>query len=300
MKVAAPDTRHLTAIVLTVAAMACFATLDTTTKWVSLTVPVLWALWFRYLFQAVATTVVMLPVRGRTLLHTRHPRLHALRGLLLLLTSLLTFFILTLMPVGEFTAIAMLTPLVITVLASTHLGERISPLRWILVSGGFVGTLLIIRPGSELFSWTMLLPLVQVGCYSSFQILTSKMVKTEDTVTMHFYTGWVGTLLASLALPFIWMWPQTLGEWAGLMLMGAMGTIGHFFLIMAYRRTTAATLTPFLYTQIGFAMLGGYLVFNHLPDQWASAGMVLIALCGAACAWLSVIERRVVPQVLES
>jgi drug/metabolite transporter (DMT)-like permease len=292
--------RHGAGIALAVAALACFATLDTTTKLTTLAVPVLFALWFRYLFQAMATTVVMLPIRGLALLRTQHPRFHALRGLLLLLTSLFTFLSLTYMPVGEFTAIAMLTPLVMTGLAATRLGENVSATRWALVSGGFVGTLLIIRPGTEVFQWTLLLPLIQVACYSSFQILTSKMVKTEDPVTMHFYTGWVGTLLASLALPLVWEPPQTLVLWAGLLLMGLMGTVGHFLLILAYQRTTATTLTPFLYVQIGFAMLGGWLVFDHLPDVWAGLGMTLIAVSGACGAWLSVHERRTLPVVADS
>jgi drug/metabolite transporter (DMT)-like permease len=283
-----------------VTAMACFALLDTTSKYILLSLPLLYALWFRYLFQAVVTSVVMLPLRGRALLRTRQPHLHALRGLLLLLASLFAFLSLTYMPVGEFTAIAMLTPLVITGLAATRLGEKVSAARWALVGGGFIGTLLILRPGTDVFQWTLLLPLIQVVCYSSFQILTSKMVKTEDPVTMHFYTGWVGTLLASLALPFVWVLPQTAIQWWGLVLMGTAGSLGHFMLIMAYRRSTPATLTPFLYSQIAFAMLGGYLVFSHLPDAWATAGMLMIAGCGAAGAWLSVVERRALPPVADT
>jgi drug/metabolite transporter (DMT)-like permease len=145
----------------------------------------------------------------------------------------------------------------------------------------------------------MLLPLAMVGTYSAFQILTSKMVKTEDAVTMHFYTGWVGTLLASLALPFVWRLPQTAGQWAGLLLMGTMGTIGHFLLILAYRRTSAATITPLLYVQIGFALLGGWLVFSHVPDGWSLIGILMIASCGAAAAWLAVRESRLQLEPME-
>jgi drug/metabolite transporter (DMT)-like permease len=286
---------------LALTALACFATLDTTTKYVTsaLGVSVLLALWFRYAFQAIATTAIMLPVRGRALLRTAHPKFQVLRGALLLFTSLFTFLSLRYMPLGEFTAIAMITPLVVTLLAATLLGEKVSALRWALVFGGFAGTLLIIRPGSAMFNWTMLLPLAMVGNYAAFQILTSKLVKTEDAVTMHFYTGWVGTLLASLALPFVWRLPGDAGQWAGLLLMGAMGTIGHFLLILAYRRAAAATITPLLYSQIGFALLGGWLVFSHVPDGWSLFGMAMIASCGAAAAWLAVFESRLQLEPLE-
>ncbi|MEO8013604.1 MAG: DMT family transporter [Polaromonas sp.] len=290
----------LAGIGLLVAAVACFAVLDTTTKIISLSVPVVMALWFRYAFQAIATTVAMLPSRGWSLLRTAHPKFQCLRGVLLLTTSVFAFFSLKHMPVGEFTAIVMITPLVITLLASLTLGERVSVLRWMLVIGGFVGTLIIIRPGGNQFSWAMLLPLGLVISHAWFQILTSRLARTEDPVTMHFYTGWVGTLLASLALPFAWTWLDSWTLWAGVALMGLMGTVGHFMMILAYARAPVSTLTPFLYAQIGFAMLGGWLAFSHVPDELSLLGMGMIAVCGATGAWLAVRESRVLIQAPES
>lgn len=292
-------TNVLAGIALVIAAVACFATLDTTTKHVTLSVPLLMALWFRYAFQAVATTAAVLPMKGWTILRTAHPRYHFLRGVLLLLTSLFAFFALRVMPVGEFTAIVMITPLVITLLASTSLGEKVSPLRWALVLGGFAGTMVIIRPGNEAFEWATLLPLGLVVCNSWFQVLTSKMAKTEDPMTMHFYTGWSGTLLASIGLPFVWTQLGSTALWGWLCLMGLMATVGHFLLILAYQRAPAATLTPYLYAQIGFAMLGGWLAFSHVPDRLSLLGMAMIALCGAAGAWLAVRESRAGMQRVE-
>jgi drug/metabolite transporter (DMT)-like permease len=138
----------------------------------------------------------------------------------------------------------------------------------------------------------VLLPLILVVTNSGFQVLTSKMARTEDPVTMHLYTGWIGTGLATLALPFVWELPQDWTVWAQLIAMGFLATVGHFFLILAYTRAPAATLTPYLYAQIGFAMLGGWLVFEHVPDQWTLVGMGLVALCGALGAWLTVREAR--------
>ncbi|MDB5869219.1 MAG: protein of unknown function transrane [Polaromonas sp.] len=290
----------LAGIALLVAAVACFAVLDTTTKAITLSVPLLMALWFRYAFQALATTIAVLPRRGWSLPPTAHPKFQCLRGVLLLATSAFAFFSLKFMPVGEFTAIVMITPLVMTLLASLTLGERVSLLRWSLVMGGFAGTLIIIRPGGEQFSWSMLLPLGLVATNAWFQILTSRLARTEDPVTMHFYTGWVGTLLASLALPFVWTSLDSWMLWAGLGLMGLMATVGHFMMILAYARTPVSTLTPFLYAQIGFAMLGGWLAFSHVPDDLSLLGMLMIAVCGAAGAWLAVREGRMLVQAPES
>jgi drug/metabolite transporter (DMT)-like permease len=279
-------------ITLALTSLACFAALDTTTKFITLSVPVLVALWCRYLFQVVATTAIMLPLRGRALLHTRHPKFQALRAVLLLSCSGLAMISLKHLPVAEFTAIVMLTPLVITLLAATRLGEKVSPLRWALVAGGFVGTLIIIRPDSHVFGWSMLLPLILVGTNAWYQVLTSQMAQTEEAATMHFYTGWIGLLLVTLTLPWVWVTPQTLSQWSGLLLMGFLGTVGHLLLIQAYAKAPASTLTPFLYAQIGFAGVGGWLMFSHVPDAWSLIGIGMIALCGAAGAWLAVREGR--------
>jgi drug/metabolite transporter (DMT)-like permease len=255
------------------------------------------ALWFRYFFQAVATTALVLPTRGWRSLRTVHPKFHLLRGLLLLSSSLFAFLSLKHMPVAEFTSVVGITPLVITLLAATALDERVSTLRWSLIIGGFLGTLIIIRPGSEHFGWSTLFPLVVVVTNSWFQVLTSKLARTEDPVTMHFYTGWVGTLIASLALPFVWTALPSWWLWAALMLMGLAATAGHLLLILAYTRTSASTLTPFFYAQIGFAMLGGWLAFSHVPDGWSMVGISMIALCGALGAWLTARESQALKQV---
>lgn len=283
----------LAGITLTVMAMACFATLDTTTKHINVSVSVFMALWFRYVFQALVTTVMVVPTRGMAVLRTLHPKFQVLRGLLLVLSSLLAFFSLRYMAVAEFTAIMMITPLIITLLASTSLGEKVSPLRWALVIGGFIGTMIILRPWHDAFEWATLLPLGLVICNSWFQVLTSKLAKTEDPVTMHLYTGWIGALLTSLALPFVWTSLASWSLWGWLTLMGCAATVGHFMLILAYQRTPAATLTPFLYAQIGFAMLGGWLVFSHVPDLLSMLGILAITVCGGTGAWLAVRESKV-------
>ena len=281
--------RILAGIGLLILAVACFTTLDTATKISVAGVPILMGVWFRYAFQAVATTLFLLPRHGTAILRTAHPRFHALRGALLLSTSIFAFLSLRYMPLAEFTAVVLIAPLVV----ATVLKEQVSALRWSLVAGGFVGTLVILRPGSGTFSWAILLPLGLVLTNACFQVLTSRLAQTESPLTMHFYTGWVGTLIASCALPFAWTALPSWHLWGVLCIMGVMGSIGHFLLILAYQRAPASTLTPYLYAQIGFATLGGWLVFSHVPDTGSLIGMGMIAACGAAGAWLTVRERRV-------
>lgn len=292
--------RALMGIALVVAATAFFGALDTITKIISTSgVPVAMALWVRYAVQAGSTALTTLPARGWSALRTEHPRFQLLRGLLLLACSMLAYFSLRFLPVGEFTAIIMIGPLVITVMAVLVLKEWVSPLRWALVVGAFVGTLIIIRPGGDSFTWAMLLPLALVACNAWFQVLTSKMARTEHPLTMHLYTGLVGTLVMGVLLPFVWT-PLDTQTWVLMLLMGLMATVGHWMLILAYGRAPAATLTPYLYAQIGFAMLGGYLVFAHLPDRWALIGIAMVVACGAAGAWLTVLERRIPVETAET
>ncbi len=279
--------RPLLGVMFLVLAVACFATLDTTVKVLSATVSVLLVVWFRYLFQAIVMAGVVLPTRGWRSLTTKHPVLHAIRGALLLTVSILGFVSLIYMPVGEFTAIIMLTPLVVTLLAAVFLKERVNGLRWLLVLGGFSGAMLVIQPTGQAIGWAVAIPLVMVLFYAVFQILTSRMARTEDAMTMHFYTGWAGALLISLALPWIWQAIPDLRTLALLCLAGLMGTVGHFLLIQAFARAPAATLAPYLYAQVGFAVLAGWLVFDHMPGALEFSGIGLIVVCGATMAWLA-------------
>lgn len=275
-------------IALVVAATACFGALDTSVKFLGAALPMVVTMWSRYLFQALVTGAVLLPQRGRKVLRSRHPKLQALRGLLLVVSSSLAFLCLQFLPVGEFTALVMLTPLAITVASAVGLGERVSPARWALLVGGFIGALIVIRPGADDFRWAMLMPLALVAANAGYQIVTSRLAAVEeDAGTMHLYTGLVATAVTTLALPFGWETPDSGFLWVMLLLIGAFSTIGHYLLILAYGRATPAILTPYLYVQIAFAVLGGWLVFSHAPDRWTVTGIVTIALCGMAGTWLS-------------
>lgn len=285
--------RPLQGVLLLVCAEACFAALDTTVKVVGALVSVLLVAWFRYTFQAVATTLVVRPWQHPHLLHTKHPWLHVLRGLLLLTVSLLSFWTVQLMPLAEFTALLMLTPLVVTLGGASLLKEQVGALRWLLVLGGFLGAMLVVRPGSGLFGWVSLLPLLAVAAYAAFQLLTSHLARSERAMSMHLFTGWVGAGLLTLALPWFW---AAVTDWSTLALLlgaGVAGTVGHFLLILAFERAPASTLSPYLYAQIGFAMLYGWWFFGHWPDQLALGGIALIVVCGATSAWLAARQVRI-------
>ena len=290
----------LAGIGFVILSVACFAILDTTTKHISASMPILLALWFRYLIQAVFSTVFFLPKRGMSLFKTEHPKFQMVRGALLFGSSLCAFFGLKYLPVGEFTAIASITPLVVTLMGALSLGEKVRKLRWALVLGAFAGTMVIVRPGSQHFDWVLIFPLVLILTNSGFQLLTSRMARTEDPVTMNVLTGWVGTALGAFLLPFVWELPTEWFVWAQLLLMGSFATVGHYLLILAFSKAPATVLTPYFYTQIVFAMLGGWLIFDHMPDHWTLVGIGVVTLCGALGAWLTVRESRIQIMPVES
>lgn len=295
--------RTLAGIGLVVTACFFFASMDSASKVVVMAgVPLLMGVWIRYVVQAALTTALVLPTQGRAVLVTRRPLQQAVRGLLLLGSTGFLFASLMYLPLGELTAVMLTAPLVITLVAAIALKERVSLLRWLLVAGGFGGTLLIIRPGTHdsLLSPMILLPMGNVACNTAFQILTGRMARTENPLTMHLYTGWAAVIGASLVLPFAWQAVPFGSVWGVMLLTGLFGSIGHFILILAYQRAPAMTLTPFLYAQIAFAMLAGWLVFAHVPDGWAVAGIALIAVCGAGSAWLTTHESRSVRQAIEA
>lgn len=286
-------TRQGAGVLLIVLAAFAFAVLDTTTKYAATLAPVLMLLWFRYAFQAVVTFALRFPVQRLQLLATPNPRFQTLRGVLLLTTSACSFFGLQHLPVGEFTAMVMLSPLVATALAAWLLKDHVSPRRWLLMAAGLGGVLLVVRPGGQVFSWALLFPVLLVSTYAWFQVLTSRLSGEENPYTTHFYTGLVGTLVMSPIVVFSWDTAALLAHWPWFVLIGFLGTFGHLMLIRAYMRASAPVLTPYLYTQIAFATLGGWLVFSHVPDTLAWLGIAVIAASGVGNAMLSAHEVAV-------
>lgn len=280
-------TYPLLGIALVIASVACFVVVDTTVKVISVSFSILMAVWFRYLCQAVGMTLLILPRWRSTRLTTRRPWAHFMRGALMLSSSALSFVALTYMPVAELTAIWMLTPLMATFLSVVFLGERVNGLRWLLVAGGFLGAMLVIRPGGADLDLSILLALGGMLLYSVFLILTGHMASTEAPMVMHMSSGWVGALMMSAALPWIWQGIPSSDMGALLLLAGVAGTVGHYLLIVAYSHAPTGVIAPYMYLQIAFALVAGWLIFDYMPGALELAGMALIVVSGALAAWLA-------------
>ena len=138
----------------------------------------------------------------------------------------------------------------------------------------------------------VLLPLGLVLVNAAYQLLASKMARTEDALTTVFYTCSTAMLLSSLPLAWVWQPVPDADLWLGLLLMGVAAACGNLFFIWAFERAPAATIMPYMYLQIGFGILAGWLVFDHVPDFWAMVGMAMIAACGVAGGLLTVHENR--------
>lgn len=282
-------------VLLIILAAMSFALLDTATKHATQLVPVLMLLWFRYAFQAVVTFVLRFPIQSKSLFATPNPRFQTLRGVLLLCTSACSFFGLQFLPVGEFTAIAMLSPMAATAMAAVVLKNRVSRLRWVLMGVGLMGVMLVVRPGGQVFGWALLFPVVLVTTYAWFQVLTSRLSGDENPYTTHFYTGLVGALVMTPTLLWSWRTDALLSHWPWFVVVGFFGTFGHLMLIRAFNRASAVVLTPYLYTQIAFATLLGWWAFSHVPDAWAWVGIGVIAASGIGSGLLTAREAALKP-----
>jgi len=282
------------AIVMIVASTLLFSSMDAATKYLGGFLSVVLVVWARYTLQAGIMAAVVFRVRGAGGFRSAHPRFQILRGVLLATISVLAFYSMRQMPLAEFTAIIMLSPVLITACSGWLMKESIGPLRWLLVWGGFLGTVIVIRPGSGLFGWIVLIPLAAMIVSSAYSLITSRLALLENPYTTQFYSGAVGSVLL---LPLMLLERAELLAFfssadlvkAGLLLLiGGLGTVGHLLLIMAFSQAGTASLMPFTYAQIGFAALMSWLFFSHTPDVWAWTGMAMIAASGGATAWLNI------------
>ena len=282
----------LLGIAFVVGAATCFATMDTMIRYISASFSVSLVLWARYGLHAAIMTL-WIALSGKRSFKSANPMFQIARGALLAFSSTMAFAALRRMPVAEFTAIVMLTPVVATLVARLWLKENVSRLRWVLVVGGFVGALIVVRPGSGIIGWVALLPLAAACSNAAFQTMTSRYAPHEDPFTTNFYTGVTGAtiatplLLASVGDPIDTLLSAPSGMVAALVGVAVLGTTGHLLLILALGKAPASTLMPFQYAQLAVAALAGYLVFGLAPDGWSWIGMAIIGICGAASAWLN-------------
>jgi len=265
-------------------AVLTFSLMDVIAKYLGRTYPVPMLVWARYFVHLLIMLVAFAPRRGVRLMHTERLGLQVLRALLLVACTVFFFTALRHMPLAEATAIGFISPLLVTAFSGPLLGERVTAGQWMAVAAGFLGVLIIIRPGGGLLTPAALLPMGMAACYSLYQILTRKLSSSENPLVTLFYTALVGGIVSSAVLPFYWIEPA----WEHLMLMLLLGTgggISHYLLIKAFERTAASVLAPFGYTQIVWVVLLGFLVFGDFPDATGLVGIAVIIGCGLYCAY---------------
>ena len=266
------------AILLMIAAIFCFSIMDATVKALAPNVGVLPALWARYAGQMLLVFVLVLP-RLKTVVRTKYPGLQFLRSLLLMSATACFFTGLSLIPLSDAAALMSTNPMLITLGAAMFLGEKLGIRRIAGIVAALIGALIIIRPGSDVFSAAALFPLGAAVCYSAYALLTRRVGADEDVWTSLFYTGFVGTVLLSILVPFQWQTPSATD--IGLMVIVAVaGTTGQLALIQAFSKGEAAMLAPYSYTGLAFAAFWGVIFFSEIPDFWTIIGSLVIAAAG--------------------
>jgi drug/metabolite transporter (DMT)-like permease len=268
-------------ILFHVAGLWTLSTLDASAKWLVLAgVPVLMVTWVRYLMHVAVMTAVVAPVRGRALFRTRSLRRQLVRGLLMVLSTLLFFSVLRHLPLAEATSLNFMAPLFLLAMAPLLLNESHRLHRWVGVSMGFAGVLIVVRPGSQIDAFGVALGLLTALTFAFFQIATRR-VAHDHPLTTNFYGGLFGAVALSLALPWFWDAPTlSAAQWLLLLSTGVTGFAGHLLQIIAYSKTQATLLAPFSYLQILAAATLGWLVFGQLPDLTTAIGIALICVAG--------------------
>jgi drug/metabolite transporter (DMT)-like permease len=294
--VSLPDSPHRTgqAVLLMLGATLCFAALDATSKHLSQTYPVPIMVWARYSFHCLMMLILVAPSMGMRLIATRRPVAQVVRALMLVGTTGFSMAGFSMMPLAESTAIVFIAPLVVVMLAHWLLKERIAGVHVLAVIAGFFGVLLIARPGGALNTPGLIWMLLAAACYSAYQIQTRQLSPGESTLTMLFYTALVGTVTMTLAAPLYWGGPMP--GWIDAVLiasLGLYGGTGHLMLTRAFRYAPASFLSPFLYVQLIWAMLLGWLFFGHLPDLLSLAGMAVIVGSSLSIAYAERLRRGI-------
>ena len=276
----APRPPVLRGIALIMFAVAIFATMDTTAKYLSRYYPMPGIVWSRYAGNLVLL-VALFGVTGRwRLMRTARPGIQVLRGILLGSATMLFFLSLVKLPIADATAIGFVMPLFIALLAVPMLKERMDAPRMVAILAGLAGALIIVRPGASVFTPYALLPLAMAVVNSLYHILTRRIAGLEPPMTSLFYGALVGAVMFSPVVPFQFQAPETAFHWLLLAMLGGLATIGHLALIRAYDYGPATVLAPYQYSILVWVMLYGYLIFGDFPDRWSIVGMAIIVAAG--------------------
>jgi drug/metabolite transporter (DMT)-like permease len=268
---------RLVGIGLVSSAYLLFTLLDGSAKWLVGSMPVIMVVWLRFVMHALIAGAVLFPLRGMSLVKSRHMRWHAVRTLMFVVMTGINFWALQYLQLTITSSIFFTVPIVIALISAVFFGERIGAGRWAAILVGFAGVLVIVRPGSAGFHPAMLGSLVNAVIYAIFMLMTRRLAAYETPETIQYLPA-VGA--AVLLTPFAiagWEWPDTWLEWTVVCLLGVFGAVGHQLLALAHRYAPASVIAPFLYQQVIYMALFGYLVFGDVPAAavWLGASVVV-------------------------
>jgi drug/metabolite transporter (DMT)-like permease len=273
-----PD-EPLRGIALMIAAMAVFSAMDCASKVLAETYNPLMITWSRQVAQLLILAPLVLWIGPMRCLRSAAPGAQALRGLMLYFSTVCFVSGLARLPLAEASAIGFVSPMFTTALSIPLLGEKVGIRRWLAILVGFVGVLIVIRPGTAAFDPAALFPIASASFWALALIVTRKMSHRDTPLTTLVYASLVGLVVASLPLPWFWAMPDpsALGL---IVLMGVLSLGGHYLLVQAFQLGSASILAPFAYSQMIWATIFGYVIFQNLPDGWTWAGAVVIILSG--------------------
>ena len=269
----------LRAIALICFAAFSFVVMNTMVRYLGRTgTPVPEIIWARYISHLLLI-MAFFPRRITTLLVSKRKVMQVFRSVLVLLATVCMFFAVREMPLADAVALSFSAPLFAVGLSVLILRERVGRRRWGAVAVGFVGMLIIIRPGEGTLQWAALLPIAMAFLYATYQIVTRMIRGAADPLNALFYTALVGAAVSSLVVPFFWRTPDLIDA---LMLVGTgfFGGIGHYAVILAYERAEVSVVAPFAYTELIWATILGFMVFGDIPDLWTYVGAGIIVASG--------------------
>lgn len=284
----APRSQSLLGIGLMLGAMALLPFMDVIAKLLGQQgMPVLQIVWARLFFGMLVTLPFALKLTGLRQLWPAMPVMHGLRALLLVAATAFFFWALQLLPIADTLSIFFVQPLIVTMLSPLVLGETVGLRRWTAVVVGFIGTLIIIRPGFQEINPGVFLALASGASLAIYMLLTRKIAGSADAMVTTFHTSMMGAILMTVAVVFIWT-PPSLWQWAMFVLLAAIANIGHYLIVRAYDYAEASLLAPLAYTEIIMAVAAGWWFFGDFPDVWTFAGVGILIACAI---YISVRER---------
>ena len=253
--------------------------MDGFAKYLSDDLPILQITWARYFFTVAFVLPIMLHLYKKQLVWSDNPKLQIFRGLILLSANICFFYAISVISLAKALTLAFIAPLIVTAFSPILLGEKVGFRRWTAVAVGFIGSLIVIRPGFLEFNLASMAALATGFFYGFYLIITRKLSTSDNPLLTLLITGMVGALLVSLIIPFYWVKP-TLNQWSLMAGIGVFACIGHLFLILSLKYADASKLAPLGYTEIIPNVIIGYYFFNELPDNWTYLGLFIIVLSG--------------------